>query len=687
MEQEQAAEQCQMIKFTLPFIRTYPIQHMYFDSKAKLLAVARSDSSIEIWSYPSWSLLTRINLNLNLVIRRVALITVEGTLFAVAVTANGYIVVYDTQKGEVKQTLLHGGDLAWDAAFFVYQFLEGDDMEAEDDLSTYALVTLACDDGTQRIFKMNDKGNLIMSANSAGYNSECTSICLSFDGSHCYGGFADCTIRKVSTSNGKTALTINTGQNEKGEKITSLKFVEPYYLAVGYSTGKLRFFETTFGTMLKEFCTHEADILALLVSLDSTKIYATGADSKIVCFNKIVEDLDGFEKIDFEYSSSDRGQSHDINSLVELHDDLIISGGNSTDICLYKVVNGRFQDRRRSTTSEVKLRHITYQMNENQVDISYKSKILVTSCSSKLDIFLADLEEGTLEYLCKIERLQEPIECFALSQKLPIVAYATSEVLEVLWFKIGTGEIRRVNTGLGNLGALALKFVGKYLFIVTTNRTLISFNCAEKTSTKYSLSALKEIGKFDVFDVSVDRGTALMGNILLQKLVLVNLSNGSITDISSLQQSRFMNARFSPRSADAYITYTTNKLIIVGCSGKPKFVSTQKLPHTIHKLHDRFYSVVFPKKSKSGLILASKYSLYKLNPRDDRFASIRSTKERELYDDERPKIPSSLNIYKTELPIARLKEFGPSGIAMIRFSWENAMSEIPDPVISKRYGA
>ena len=99
--------------------------------------------------------------------------------------------------------------------------------------------------------------------------------------------------------------------------------------------------------------------MSILVSNDSERIFASGADSKIVCYNKVTEDLNGFEKVDFEFSSDERGQSHDVYSIVELHDDLIISGGFSTDICLYKINGNRFKDRRRGSPKEIKLRHIT----------------------------------------------------------------------------------------------------------------------------------------------------------------------------------------------------------------------------------------------------------------------------------------------------------------------------------------
>lgn len=117
--------------------------------------------------------------------------------------------------------------------------------------------------------------------------------------------------------------------------------------------------------MIKEFKDHNGDVLTLLVSKDQDRIFATGADSKISCYSKNVEDIEGLERIDFEFTSSDRGQSHDIYSLVELHKDLIISSGLSTDICLYKIEGNKFRERKQGSDSSVKLRHITYKIDDS----------------------------------------------------------------------------------------------------------------------------------------------------------------------------------------------------------------------------------------------------------------------------------------------------------------------------------
>jgi len=61
-------------------------------------------------------------------------------------------------------------------------------------------------------------------------------------------------------------------------------------------------------------------------------------------------------------SSIFRGQSHDIKGLVLLNKNTLLSGGVTTDICLYKLQDGRFKDQfgKNSMQQRVqeKVRHI-----------------------------------------------------------------------------------------------------------------------------------------------------------------------------------------------------------------------------------------------------------------------------------------------------------------------------------------
>ena len=70
---------------------------------------------------------------------------------------------------------------------------------------------------------------------------------------------------------------------------------------------------------------------------NNNSIYYTGCDSNIISIQLINEE--------WKLTSKFRGQSHDINSLILLDENSILSGGLTTDICIYKLENGRFTEK------------------------------------------------------------------------------------------------------------------------------------------------------------------------------------------------------------------------------------------------------------------------------------------------------------------------------------------------------
>jgi hypothetical protein len=139
-----------LVKVDLPFIRVYSVSSMHFNEELKLLCVSRSDSTIEIWAYPTWIMLERIHLDLNLILKKVYLINLNGRKILCIVTANSYVLMYDIQKGLIYQTLNHGGSFAWDSDFFQFSYLQDERGMADEDLEGY--LVLACNDGATRLF-------------------------------------------------------------------------------------------------------------------------------------------------------------------------------------------------------------------------------------------------------------------------------------------------------------------------------------------------------------------------------------------------------------------------------------------------------------------------------------------------------------------------------------------------------
>ena len=210
------------------------------------------------------------------------------------------------------------------------------------------------------------------------------------------------------------------------------------------------------------------------------------------------------------------------------------------------------------------------------------------------------------------------------------------------------------------------------------------YDVGERTTTISKIPGISNFPKFDIFDVSIDCRTLLLGDTLAQELKVINIDTKTEKNLNSFQKSKFTNARFSPKSGDVYIAYTTNRFIIASETGKVKFESSRRIPPKIHQLYNKFYSFAFGGLGK--LLVYSKYSLYKFELRGKKHATISQLPETQLFGkNEKKNSQNSLEIFTTEKPIARVKEFG-KDFVMVNFNWDSAMSDIPQPVITKRFG-
>lgn len=163
--------------------------------------------------------------------------------------------------------------------------------------------------------------------------------------SHVFAGYADGTLKKWEIQSGNSVLHIEKHiKKQLGTQkclIWKLRIFQNFLIS-GDSQGEVCIWDSKFGTLVKSFNHLKADILALEVNHKLQTIYATGVDSRVVSIS-LLEDIETSNK-DWVLSSIYRGQSHDIKSLIMLDNDTLLSGGVTTDICIYKLQEGRFKD-------------------------------------------------------------------------------------------------------------------------------------------------------------------------------------------------------------------------------------------------------------------------------------------------------------------------------------------------------
>ena len=163
--------------------------------------------------------------------------------------------------------------------------------------------------------------------------------------SHVFAGYADGTLKKWEIRTGNCVLQIEKQTKKQiGAKKCLIWALKTYqnYLISGDSQGEVSIWDMQFGTLIKSFNHLQADILTLAVNPVHHTIYASGVDSRVLSIS-LKTDQDS-QAEDWILSSIYRGQSHDIKSLVVVSDNSLLSGGVTTDICVYKLQDGRFKD-------------------------------------------------------------------------------------------------------------------------------------------------------------------------------------------------------------------------------------------------------------------------------------------------------------------------------------------------------
>lgn len=696
----------------LPFFRVYPIYWMDYSEPDRLLAVCRANSTIELWSYPYWHMVSRINLQREVSVRKCFIVRKEGkAAFLVIVTSNSYVITYDLREGEFRQHLLHGGEFAFDADFD-HQIEEEQapalDDQMDDELPSrksskffdsnddiLGRLVLACNDGACRYFEMSERGIFSLKFTSQAKDEKATSCCFSqgledAKQSFCV-GYESGDIR-IFDYRTKQLLTLISGDKSTENKSTiwALKTVAPNFVVSGTSQGAVKIHETKYGTLVKELKEHIADILTITVSEDHTRIYVSGADSQIAIIGKSKQDIGGLDIVEFKVTSKERGQSHDIYCIVELHKDLIISAGNTTDICLYKVDHDRFIDRKLGGGNKIKLRHITSVNAGQQVEYNSKSELLVLNNFKSVDVFAFQPGSSTMDYIANITIDEFSTRFISVSQVASYFAIASAGKLEIFSFHKKRRTLARITTEFSESTCKALAFAGQLLFFVTEDDPSIIqiYNLATSKLAKHEFEKLGSIKKIDIFKVSQDGDRLVIADKLNHKMMLFGIQTQKTHDLSGYRKARVMDASMCKSTFSVFVVYETNTLLKINSSGKVVYFSGGKLPQDFSKLHDRYFGALSHPTDKKKVLLYSLYSFTRIDT-SVQYDEIEKTKDHEVLmpegGSETETKPSQLRVVRSSKPIAGI-HMAKAGLIVVYFDWKKAMSEIPDPVITKKFG-
>ena len=342
-------------------------------------------------------------------------------------------------------------------------------------------------------------------------------------GSVIFAGVADGTIRRFDCLTSATTGSISTGsvlapsrgsvsvsyrwkstlrmtvENQglrESTKVWTLQALSDGTVISGDSLGHVQIWDGTSGTMTQTFDHNEsgADVLCLAVSEDENKIFASGIDSSVRCYQRqclpnTEKSSVGLESVPMRKwisSNSHRKHSHDVKALAICHKEtgnkakpleLLVSGGVDTRICTYITKDYK------SSRPKIWYNWPTL----SPVTLSRKQRIIAVTRENSIDLYQLDGTEvgprDETKCLIKTISIQSPfnLSCSAISDDGKFLAASDAVSLYVFALEVvnddGILDVRPSQLGIPvecKQPATALKFGDAGRLILATNNGQIN---------------------------------------------------------------------------------------------------------------------------------------------------------------------------------------------------------------------
>lgn len=335
------------------------IKSLACDKFSSRFAIGRDDGDIEICNASmKWITQARISGRTDFKLQSLIWATAEqesGRLFGISL--RGFIFEVDIPKLSIKNIRDSYGGAVWCFAACPRK----------------PLLAVGCEDGSVRIFTY-DCGALEYKSTLPTTGCRVLSIAYHPLQSKLYLGCADGTIRCIDEDTGYSLFRM-TGDILKGidTLIWSLIVLSDSTVASGDSRGHLQLWDGENGSLILTIHQHTAEVLSIITNCNETKIFASGVDSRVICIQKLTNQIVDQKDIllnnsnsnhlkprpidsTWVYSSSHRPHSHDINTLAMCNinqlnynsqdnsyqtttESYLLSGGLDCKLCYYLVNN------------------------------------------------------------------------------------------------------------------------------------------------------------------------------------------------------------------------------------------------------------------------------------------------------------------------------------------------------------
>ena len=533
------------------------IEDIFVLKEINIIALCRSDNTIEIWTTNTWIQLYKFPGLKNIQTRRVWLTYKNSS------QPNNDIFKYL----RLFTIGLSGYFIEWDFQTLLPKYLYKNTSAIWDFKIKNKLCLLASYDGKVVIIKIKKNENPFMVKNIS-IRDKILSVCFENSTNNIiYTGHSNGVINKINLQTGQTILSINTSLNvknvEEKNMIWSLCSINTKYLFAGDSAGRLLILDVKTGNINQEINEHKGDILTMCFNnnLEKPIIYYSGVDSLIGC---IKYDKKNNE---FIFTSSFRGQSHDVNTLALLDDDTLLSGGNTTDICIYHLFNGGnlYQKYEKKVNTNIK-RHISPFEHKINYHISKANKdkifFILHQKSDYVDLWNVNMNNQINTFVAKIyksKNVEGNIICSNISFDAKIIAISYDKVTIIFNYDFDSNEIKKIGT---------IKYQANYIFI-NKKYQIILFSQKENKLFIYDLIKNHENTEKNKFNIVENKSILLPKNTDINMANILEIQN----DINNIQL--ILCAQYNEKENMVIYSTLSKQLYLIDINNS----SYESLPH------------------------------------------------------------------------------------------------------------
>ena len=348
-------------------------------SKHNFLAIAREDGSVELRAVDQkYRFIGSVPGNQNKSVDTLTWVMHEnpenGMPTLIGASRDGSIFIVDFIALRLRSITSSGGGGVF-ALESLYQTSGADS----------PLFAAGCEDGAVRIFLCQPDKSLTMKSSIPTTGASVLSLSWrqmeerqsshtvknDLEGTYLYAGVSDGTIRTYIYSGGQSKsgvwkagnrMTVETQGRQTNTRIWSLKLLKDWTLVSADSLGNVQFWDGKSGALEQTFkqTNENADVLDLAISMDECKVFASGVDSKVVCFERPPE-TSLYNNRRWVRSHAHRPHTHDVRSLVicfakqhtlqgrneishaQLKNEFLCTGGIDMKLCVFPTLNFRIK--------------------------------------------------------------------------------------------------------------------------------------------------------------------------------------------------------------------------------------------------------------------------------------------------------------------------------------------------------